>query len=102
MLYSPGAGRYNPSPTYNYTAPGGVRPTDECSSNAIMLWSPVPPPRSSEDVFEYGNELDDVHPAMVMSGSMGYGDVLGSPQILMPAPPPSRNRSYRPPTRPGF
>ena len=101
-LYSPGAGRYNPSPTYNYTAPGGVRFTDEHGGNTIMLRSPMPPPRSSEGMFEYGDELDDLHPAMVMSGSMGYGGGPDGPQIHMPAPPPSRNRSYRPPTRPGY
>lgn len=101
-LYSPGAGRYNPSPTYNYTASGSVRFTDEHGGNATMLLSPAPPPRSSEGTFDYGNELDDLHPAMVMSSSMGYGAGPDGPQIHIPAPPPSRNRCYRPPTRPGF
>ena len=99
MLYSPGASRYNPSPTYNYYATPTSSADEPSGPNMAMMRSPVPPPppSGSEGMFDYDDELD-VHPAAAV---MGYPGGSGPP-VHMLAPPPSRVRTYRPPTRPGF
>lgn len=126
MLYSPG-GRFNPSPTYTYPPPSGLRPADERGA-VIHMRSPVPPPQTNINSNEGGSGPgammggpvgggyedesleDEVHPASMMSstypGAVGGGHGPPMRSSVMPVPPPSqssRNRQYsRPATREGF
>lgn len=111
MLYSPGY--YNPSPNFTYPASttvagaGSMLSGPPAGDNRMMMRSPVPPPSSSGgggggtgQVYDSDDDDKlDVHPATFMSG----GSMTAGYPVHMPMPPPpSRNRSHRPPTRQGF
>ena len=104
MLYSPG-GRFNPSPTFTYPPPNLRTPNERGAGTQTRSPVPLPSQKGSstgEGAGAVGGGYRDLHPASLMSAT--YPGAAGgvTQTAYMPAPPPSRNKPYRPATRQGF